>query len=575
MTQTDPAATVLTRAARELPPAGPDVDPILTEVVRQGLNAAALQMRQAFVRTSFSPIIYEVYDFACAIYDAEYRLLSQALGLQHFMGRLSFCVALAVEAVGGVERLEEGDVLLYNVPYGTGAHAQDAAIVMPVFHDGAVVGYTAIKAHWLDIGGKDPYSTDTVDVFQEGTIFPGVKLVRAGVVCDDILRIVTANSRVPDAVAGDLQAEIVGVRTGAQALVELLDKHGPERFWACVARMFAHGESTVRSYFEQIPDGTYTAWGEMDDNGVETDPIPFRVSMTVQGSDVTVDFSEAPGMQAGPVNCPLPATIAATRVAIMMLAGGGEAPNEGYFAPVSILTRPGSMFHAQWPAPCFLYGWPAIQAIEVIFHAIADARPQGVPASSGGCVCGLVWWGVREETGEPWADGAPQPIGAGAHPDGDGASALMHIAQTAARTAPVEVFEARFPLRIARADLACDSGGPGRNRGGLGVDMDVVALEDCWLTTVVERTRNAPWGLAGGGEARPNGSTLRRPDGSVERLGKKTRVRIPRGSVLELRTGGGGGFGPAAERDVDAVRADVRDGYVSEARARLDYPHAF
>jgi N-methylhydantoinase B len=575
MTGTAIREAVRTPAARPLPPAPPEADPILTEVIRQGLNAAALQMRQAFVRTSFSPIIYEVYDFACAIYDAEFRLLSQALGLQHFMGRLSFCAALAVEAVGGEGSLEQGDILLYNVPYGTGAHAQDAAIVMPVFHDGAIIGYAAIKAHWLDIGGKDPYSTDTVDVFQEGTIFPGVKLCRRGELVDDIMRMVTANSRVPQLVAGDLQAEIVGVRTGAIALTELIEKHGADVFWASVARMFAHGERVVRSYFSEIPDGVYAASGELDDNGVETDRIPFEVSITVEGSHVTVDFSRSPGMQAGPVNCPLPGTIAAARVAVMMLAGAGEQPNEGHFAAVDVITRPGSMFHPEAPAPCFLYGWPAIQAIEVIFRAIADARPKGVPAGSGGCVCSLVFWGEREQTGEPWADGAPYPIGLGAHPDGDGGSALMHVAQTAARTSPAEVFEARYPLRIVQSDLGQDSGGAGQHRGGLGIDMDFLALEDCLLTSVFERTKNAPWGLSAGREARPNASTLLHADGRLEPLGKKTRVKMPRGSTLQIRTGGGGGHGAPSERPAERVLDDVRDGYVSEAAARRDYPHAF
>jgi N-methylhydantoinase B len=575
MTETAVRAPVRTPAARPLPPAPPEADPIQTEVIRQSLNAAALQMRQAFVRTSFSPIIYEVYDFACAIYDAEFRLLSQALGLQHFMGRLSFCAALAVEAVGGVDALEPGDILLYNVPYGTGAHAQDAAIVMPVFHASKIVGYTAIKAHWLDIGGKDPYSTDTVDVFQEGTIFPGVKLCRRGEMVDDIMRMVTANSRVPKLVAGDLQAEIVGVRTGAAAFTELIEKHGEDVFWASVARMFAHGERVVRSYFAEIPDGVYTASGELDDNGVDVDRVPFEIALTVDGTHVTVDFSRSPGMQNGPINCPLPGTIAAARVAVMMLAGGGEAPNEGHFAAVDVITRPGSMFHPEPPAPCFLYGWPAIQAIEVIFRAIAGARPNGVPAGSGGCVCSLVWWGEREATGEPWADGAPYPIGLGAHPGGDGGNTLMHVAQTAARTSPAEVFEARYPLRIVQSDLGQDSGGAGTQRGGLGLDMDFLALEDCLLTSVFERTKNAPWGLAGGLEARPNASTLVLPDGTRHVLGKKTRVHVPRGATLEIRTGGGGGYGAPAGRSREAVLDDVRDGYVSDAAAHHAYPHVF
>jgi N-methylhydantoinase B len=567
--------TVRTAAGKDLPAASPDTDPIRTEVIRQALNAAAIQMRQAFVRTAFSPVIYEVYDFACALYDTEFRLLSQALGLQHFMGRLSFCVALAVEAVGGEEELEAGDILLYNIPYGTGAHAQDAAVIMPIFFDERVVGYSAIKAHWLDIGGKDPYSTDTVDVFQEGTIFPGVKLCRRGEIVDDIFRIVAANSRVANLVTGDLQAEIVGVRTGAAAFVELLDTYGEDTFWPCVHRMFAHGESVVRSYFAEIPDGVYTAAGELDDNGVETDPVRYELVMTVKGSDVEIDFSRAPGEQAGPINCPLPATIAATRVAVMMLAGGGEAPNEGHFAPVSVITRPGTLFHPEPPAPCFLYGWPAIQAIEVVFRAISEARSGGVPAGSGGCVCCLVWWGERETTGEPWADGAPYPIGLGGHLDADGGNALMHVSQTAARAAPIEVFEARYPIRVEEADLAADSCGPGKHRGGLGLDMSFRALEDCWLTTVIERTKNAPWGLKGGGEGRPNGATLILPDGNRRQLGKATRVRVPKGATLEMHTGGGGGFGDPDERSADAVKQDLRNGYISEHFAQQHYPRVF
>jgi len=189
-----------------------DADPITTEVIRNGLNSAANQMKRALIRTSFSPVIYEVLDFAVAIYDREIRMLAQAPSLPFFMGTMNFCVEAAVEAVGGEGELEPGDIVLYNVPYGTGSHPQDAAVVMPVFlRDEELIGYTTIKAHWLDIGGKEPYSTDTVDVFQEGTIFPGVKLYSRGELVPDIWKFVVANSRVPKMVAGDINAEVAGV----------------------------------------------------------------------------------------------------------------------------------------------------------------------------------------------------------------------------------------------------------------------------------------------------------------------------------------------------------------------------
>jgi N-methylhydantoinase B len=566
---------VVTRAGAGSASGVHDADPVTTEVIRHGLNSAANQMKRALIRTAFSPVIYEVLDFAVAIYDRRVRLLAQAPSLPTFMGTMSFCVEAAVEAVGGEEALEPGDIVLYNVPYGTGSHAQDAAVVMPVFLGEELIGYSTIKGHWLDIGAKDPYSTDTVDVFQEGTIFPGVKLVSRGELVSDIFRMATANSRVPKMVAGDINAEIVGVRTGAAGLLRVVQRYGLEVFAEATERMFDHGEAVVRSYFERIPDGRYVGHGEMDDNGVSRTPIPFDVIVEVSGSQVRVDFSQAPGEQEGPVNCPLPSTVSASRVAISMLAGAGEPPNEGHFRPLEVVTRPGSLFHALPPAPCYLYGWASDQAMEVIYGAIAQAMPEAVPACSGGDICALVWWGRRAGSGDAWTDGAPYPIGQGGHARGDGANSLMHISESATRFPPTEVWEAKNPSLLERVELAPDSCGPGRHRGGLGVDLFFRALEDCWLTSTVERQRNAPWGLAGGGEARPNSVRLVLPDGSERALGKETRVRVPAGARVELRTGGGGGYGPPAERAAEAVRRDVRDGYITVGHARLHYPHAF
>ena len=552
----------------------PTADPVTTEVIRHGLNSVAEQMKRTLIRTAFSPVIYEVLDFAVAIYDREVRLLAQAPSLPLFMGRLSFCVEAAVEAAGGEEALESGDILLFNVPYGTGSHPQDAALVMPAFVDGEVAGYAAVKGHWLDIGGKEPYSTDTVDVFQEGTIFPGVKLYSRGRLVRDIIRMATANSRVPRMVAGDIAAQAASVRVGAQGLTRLIERHGAAEFWAAVERMFDHGEAVVREFFETIPDGRYIGSGMMDDNGVGNERLPLEVVVEVSGSNVVVDFSTAPDQQPGPINCPFPKTVAASRVAIATLAGADEATNEGHFRPLTVVARRGSLFHPIHPAPTFIGGWPAFQAIEAIYGALAQALGDAVPACSGGDICSLVWWGIREGTGEPWADGSPHPVGQGAHASGDGASSLMHISEAATRIAPIEVSEAQNPWIVERFELAPDSCGPGRYRGGLGVDLVVHMLEDAWLTAVIERTTTAPWGLSGGGPARTNGGALRLPGGHTTQVGKATRLRLPRGASFELSTGGGGGFRPPAEREPAAVLRDLAEGYITYEHARLHYGHA-
>jgi len=565
---------VVTRAGAGASAGEVDADPVTTEVIRHGLNSAATQMKQALVRTAFSPIVYEVLDFAVALYDPSVRMLAQAPSLPMFMGRLSFCVANAVRAIGGADELEPGDVILYNHPFGTGSHPQDAAVVMPVFHAQELVGYAAIKAHWLDIGGKEPYATDTVDMFQEGTIFPGVKLVSRGEIVRDVYRLALANSRVPKAVAGDINAELVGVRTGAAGMLRVIERYGLDVFRRSVERMFDHGEATVRSWFARLPDGVYRGTGTLDDDGIGKELIEFEVEVDVHGSSVRVDFSRAPDQRPGPVNSPLPKTVSCTRVAISMLAGGGEWPNEGHFRPIEVVTRPGSLFHPLEPAPTFIGGWATVGAIDTIYRAIGSALPEAVPATSGGDICSLVWWG-RRASGEPWADGSPYPVGQGAHAHGDGANALMHVAESATRIAPTEVWESRNPWLVEQSEIAADTGGMGRFRGGNGLDFDVRLLEDAELTTVVDRTLTAPAGLDGGGEARPNGVFLRLADGRRIACAKATRLQTPAGSVLELRTGGGGGYGDPAERDPAAVAADVREGYISEERARRDYPHAF
>ncbi|MBM3676543.1 MAG: hydantoinase B/oxoprolinase family protein [Actinobacteria bacterium] len=567
---------VVYRAGRSSTGSAAEADPVTTEVIRHGLNSAAEAIKRTLVRTSMSPIIYEVLDFAAAIYDRENRLLAQAPSLPLFMGTLSFCIEAAVDEVGGPEALDPGDIILVNSPYKTGSHPQDAAVVMPVFlSTGELVGYTAIKAHWLDIGAKEIYCTDTIDVYQEGTIFPGVKLYRKGELVTDIMKMVHANSRLARLVTGDLAAQVAGVRIGARELVRLIERYGQETFWNCVERMYDHGETVVRGYIEKLPDGRYVGHGVMDDDGITDDQIPFEVVLEIEGSTARLDFTNAPEARRGPVNCPIATTVSAARVILTMLAGGGEAPNEGHFRPIEVVTRPGSMFHVLPPSPCFLYGWPAMQATEAVLQAVSEAAPEAVCACSGGDLCAALWYGTREATGEFWGDGSPHPVGQGASIHGDGQSSRLHHIEAATRFSPLEVWEAKNPWMMDRCELATDSGGPGRNRGGLGPDMAFRFLEDTYTISTIERVKNAPWGLAGGLPARPNGGHIRFPDGTERLIGKGTGVFLPKGTVFTFHCGGGGGYGPPSEREKDRVLADVREGYVSEEKAREHYPHAF
>ncbi len=566
------------QAATSAPSAA--ADPVTTEVIRHALHSGAGQMRRVMIRTAFSPIIHEVIDFAVGLYDRHVRLLAQALTLPLKLGTLDACIHSSVQAVGGEEVLEEGDIILYNVPYNTGAHPQDIALVMPAFLDGELVGYSAVKTHMVDLAGKDPYSTDTIDVHQEATIFPGVKLYRAGQRNDEIWRIILANSRVPTVIGGDLNASIGTVRTGARALLAIIRKHGYPEFMAAVERIFDHGEATVRRFIEQVPDGRYTTTCRIDDNGRSDEEIEFELAVEIEGSNVTVDLTGAPEQQPGPVNSLRPVTVSMMRLALASLADVGDTPDEGQLRPLEVKTRPGTLLHATYPAPSFVYWAASLQLIDGFYQALAPVLPDRVPAESGGDMMVFMWWGrqrmpyqqVGRDATEPWIDGGSTPVGQGGHAHGDGTNALIHITEAGLRISPAEKWEAQNPWLVERRELAPDSCGPGRFRGGLGVDFHVRMLQDCNLTSVVERTKSPPRGLYGGGEARPNAVVIRHADGRVSRVGKKTAIFVAKDSLFEAHSGGGGGFGPPGERDPNAVADDLADGYITPEHARDFYP---
>ncbi|MBS1676437.1 MAG: hydantoinase B/oxoprolinase family protein [Actinobacteria bacterium] len=555
---------------------GEAVDPVDVALVRSGLLSAARQMQRALIRTSFTPVVYEVLDFAAVIYDRHYRLLAQAPSLITFMGTMSFCIEAAVESVGGESELEPGDVILLNDPYLTGSHAQDAAVVMPIFMpEHGLVGYSAIKAHWADIGAKNRYCTDTVDLFQEGMLLPGVKLYSRGERNEDIMRILRANSRLPRDVEGDLNAEIVGVRVAAAALCRVIERFGMPTFEAAVEAMFDHGEATVRSYLAKIPDGRYVGHGQIDSDGISDEAIPFDVGLEVEGDRCRLDLSGAPDSRGGPMNCPVPTTVSACRVAITALVGGGEALNEGFFRPLEIITRPGSIFHPLRPSPCFMGSWPGMQAADAAIHAVAQAIPERLVAEAGGDIAGTGFWGYREETGEGWLMGGAFPTGQGASARGDGASALIHWMQGATRVTPCEVMEAKAPIVLDRYELDPDSGGAGQYRGGLGVVFLFRLTETCEGINMLERAKNPAKGLLGGAEGRPGSGEIIAPDGSTRSVQKETGYWFTPGARFHWRTAGGAGYGPPEERDPAAVREDLRQGFISEEAARADYPHAF
>jgi N-methylhydantoinase B len=546
-------------------------DPVVTQLIRHGLEAAAEQMGVALRRTAFSPMIYDTRDYAGAIYDTRIRLLAQMRCLPTFVGTLNFIVEAAIDKIGGIDRLREGDVVISSYGYDTGSHSLDVGVVVPVFLDAELVGFVVNKAHNLDLGAKAMFTTDSTDIWQEGTIYPSVRLYQAGELNEDLWRTMLANTRLPDALAGDINAQIGACNVGAQAFVRVLRRHGVDRVMRAADAMFDHSEAVMRAVIDAIPDGVYTAAGAADNDGISDDLVPYEIKVHVNGDEMIVDLTNAPEQTAGPINAPLPTTVACVRCAVMAIAGIGDGANEGHFRPIEIRTKPGSIFHALPPAPVFMFAWPLISAIDHIHRSLADVLPERIPAQTGCDVGAFLAWGDRDD-GTFWGDGTNHAGGQGAAlVYGDGGGPMMHISCSGTRNNCVEVWEARTPFLAEKVEFAVDSGGCGRLRGGPGLDIHYRALRDLYVTIPWERVRSAPFGLHDGGDARMNSVIIEYPDGTSRSFTKASAVFVPEGALVRLETGGGGGIGDPMQRDRDAIAADVAEGYISETAARRDY----
>ncbi len=550
------------------------VDPVTTQVIRYGLNGAAEQMKIAVVRTAFSPIIYDAHDFACAIYDRQVRLLAQAQTIPIFQGTLHLVIEGVLRSLGGEENLNPGDVIVTNYAYDTGTHANDIAVVVPGFIDGKLVSYAVIKAHMMDVGGKSMVPVDTTDVWQEGLILPGVKLFDAGVRNEALFQTMMINSRLPQDLAGDLNALIGAARLGLDAFYPLVERYGLETFGHSVEALWDHGEKVVRKRISELKDGRWTAYGQIDEDGVSTDPVPYEVTVEVREDMIYVDLTNAPEQTTGPINIPYGSTLSAIRASVMAVAGSGtgESANDGHFRPIEVKTKPGTIFHPTSPAPIGIYGFVCPQFMDVIFRALANADPRAVAASGpelGAIVVvgsndGVFWAGACDLTG-----GQPAALSYG-----DGGAPLMHMEASGTRITSWEVWEGRYPMTVDHFEYDPDTGGVGKYRGSNAVKLRMTAHEKMTLIPIFERTKIGMEGLFGGGEGASNQCKITLPDGTVNYY-SKAYFDVPAGTVIDIRMSGGGGVGNSKERDSEAVHADIRDELVSEGFARANYPHAF
>lgn len=545
-------------------------DAITDEIIRGSLVAITDEMKSNLMRTAYNPIIYEALDYTVGLFDIRGDTVSIGLGLPMFIQGLSETVKAKI-AFWGLEGLAPGDVLMTNDAYVTGSHLNHIVLTVPIFHDGRVVAFSSSMAHWLDIGGV--LQDKTRDIYAEGLQIPFVKVVKAGTEDAEILRFVTLNVRRPELAMGDYRAQLAAIRTGEQRFTALLGRYGTATVNASIEHMYDRSEQLARRALADVPDGTYTAESMMDDDGVTANPIHIAVTVTVAGDAMTVDLTDVAAQVPGYFNSGVAAGKSACQVAFTCLTTPLELPiNAGAFRPLSVVLPPGRVVSAVRPAAMQWWMTIPVTVVDTVIKALAPAMPDRVIAGhhadlniaslSGVDPAGRFFYDLVNIPGGGW--------GAGAGFDGMPATVCINDGDT--HNTPVEANESRLPIVVHRYGLRPDSGGPGRHRGGLGVEMVTELRCDARFSAGVERTRHAPWGLAGGGEALPNEVRYTR-DGAavVPPAGKVDGVELRAGDVITIRSGGGGGHGDPHLRPVADVVADVAAGYVSAAAARRDY----
>ena len=565
----------------------PTPDAATVEVIRNYLTSAATEMQRTLIRTAYNTIIYEILDFGISLYDRDRNLIADSPGLALFLGANDYALEKVVEHVGE-ENMEPGDVILMNYPYWSSTHTLDVGVFAPIFEDdegGALLGYAATRAHWLDLGAKDAgYVLDSTDVHQEGMIFPGTKVYKAGEPDEEILDLIRFNSRLPDKVIGDLNAQIAAIRTGTRRLRELHEKYGTDTVDACIERIQNHGERTAREAVRELPDGTWSAVDHAD--GTKGEPIRIEVELTIDGDEFHVDFSGSADQVDEPLNIPRGMTETVCKLCFKSITTPEETSNAGQYAPLSVHAPEGNLFNAAYPAPTFTI-WTGIVSIDVVYEALAKAMPDRIPASSGGDLNDVMLFGEDPDTGRQFVEANNDAVGWGATDDHDGANAVMHISETMVQNIPIEVFENKAPIEFDQLSLRQDSGGAGEYRGGLGLRRDFRITNPVGALSIVQKTRTAGWGVDGGKPGAKNGIVLELDDDADERVqilvdntdiydDDEQWVGMFRGSfqageVISNRTGGGGGYGDPYDRDPEAVLEDVIDGYVSLSGAREEY----
>ena len=516
------------KAARSSASPSARFDALELTVMANAFAMIAEEMGTVLIRGALSPNIRERRDASAALFDAAGTMVAQAAHIPVHLGAMPESVRAVI-----AREPRPGDVFLLNDPYAGGSHLPDLTVVHAIASGRRIVGYAAVRAHHADVGGMSPGSMPqgATELVQEGIVLPPVRLVREGVLDEELLALVLANVRTPVERRGDLRAQLAAAATGASGWTALLEREGARRVALAVEAVLDYTERRTRARIAELGSIRGTAADALEGDGVTEREVPVVVSASVAEGKLRLDFTGSSPIVPGNVNCPASVTRAAAVFVLRTLVHDDVPTNDGIARALELVIPEGCALNARWPAAVAAGNVEMSQRITDTIFAALDEAGVAVPAQGQGTMNNVTFGG------RGWTFYETLGGGQGASRAGAGPSAV-HVGMSNTLNTPVESLESAYPLRIERYELRDGSGGRGRHRGGEGVRRVYRATEPCTVTLLTERRRRAPGGARGGG----SGARGRNASGRGE-LPAKCRVELAAGERLEIETPGGGGWG--------------------------------
>lgn len=545
------------------------------EVMNSLIESIPSEMAVIMKQTSYSPIFNEILDFSTAILTAEGDLIAQYIGVPVHLAAMEFCLKAIIKRFK--DDLEPGDIIIHNDPYDGGSHLPDINIVMPFFHEGELLAFTANRGHHADVGGANPgsFAGDSTSIFQEGVRIPAMKIYKAGELNEDILELICANVRAPKFTHGDIHAQIASCRLGERRLEALIEKYGAPLMKETMNWAMDYSEKRMRAEIEAWPDGVYECADYMDSDGVNLDrPVKVHAKVTIKGEELTVDLSGSDPAVQGPVNGALASVTAGVYISILNFSDPTIPSNHGCYRPVEVIAPAGSVVNAQYPSPVVSGNTEmAMNVIHTVAGALAKALPHRVTGADAGTTANLSGGGIDPKTGESYVFCLSLPSGSGARRTKDGLIVtLSGRIGGLNQYMSLEMFEARFPFITEHYHIVQDSGGPGKFKGGMTAEWVARPIgHSCEIVGCTEKSKIPAYGIFGGMPGLHGDWHISYADGRPDVDVSKSSATMGEDDLLIVRTPAGGGYGDPLERAIEHLQYDLDQGYISVQSAERDY----